>query len=294
MAGIMTDTTVLATPSVTIESVVRKIREISTLPHAALRVIEVAKDPNAGAAELKTAVESDPALCSRVLRSVNSAGNALRRKITNVHEAVSFLGFSQIRNLALTASVATIFKKDDEIGTYRRTALWRHMVSVGVCARLIARRKGLSNFEDAFLAGLVHDIGIILEDEHVHPQFCKVIRGLTDRSVLKDAERKNIGFDHTTLGEQTAQAWKFPPIVRAAIRYHHNSHEYRGENAAIVHSVELANVICTLKGITSVGRKLVRLPKEALVALEFGKEDILVLAEDLDQEFTQNECLFEV
>ena len=290
----MTDTTVLATPAVTIESVVRKIRGISTLPHAALRVIEVAKDPKAGAVDLKAAVESDPPLCARLLRSVNSAGNALRRKITNVHEAVSYLGFNQVRNLALTASVATIFKKDDEIGTYCRTALWRHMVSVGVCARLIARRKGMSNFEDAFLAGLVHDIGIILEDEHVHPQFCKVIHGLTDRSALTDAERKHIGFDHTMLGEQTAEAWKFPEIVRAAIRYHHNSHEYRGENAAIVHSVELANVICTLKGISSVGRKLVRLPKEALAALEFGKEDILVLAEDLDQELEQNECLFEV
>ena len=70
------------------------------------------------------------------------------------------MGFNQIRNLAITASVSHSFKTENVSGTYRRAGLWRHLVSVGICARLIAARSRMSAFEDAFLAGLLHDFGI--------------------------------------------------------------------------------------------------------------------------------------
>ena len=127
---------------------VSRIVEISTLPQIALQVVEVAKDPNAGARELKQVVERDPALSGRVLRSINSAAYGSQARITSLQHAISYLGFSEIRNLALTASVAKIFKTEETIGPYQRTMLWRHMVSVGICARLLASRLRLSNFED--------------------------------------------------------------------------------------------------------------------------------------------------
>ncbi len=68
----------------------------------------------------------------------------------------------QVRNLAITASVSKLFRQEEAIGSYLRSQLWQHLVSVGVCARLIAMRREFENFEDMFLAGLLHDIGIIL------------------------------------------------------------------------------------------------------------------------------------
>lgn len=284
----------MSLPPLSLESVERQIFEISTLPHIAMRVIEVAQDPDTGAGDLKRVVEGDPALSARVLRVVNSSVFGLRQRITSLHQAISYLGFSQVRNLALTASVAEIFRRESSIGTYSRAGLWRHLVAVAVCARLVAVRCGMRCFEDAFVAGLLHDIGIILEDQHAHRHFERVIHSLDSAESLCAAERTHIGFDHTMLGESVARRWRFPAVVIAAIRDHHHSELASGDQAGIVHSVAIANAICTLKGITSVGRKLVAPPTAAFRALRMGRDDIFVLATDLNQELQRHQALFEL
>jgi len=277
-----------------LEKLVRRIDEISTLPHVALKVMEVANDPNSGAADLKEAMESDAALSARVLRCVNSSAYAARTRITNLQQAIAYLGLKQIRNLAMTASVSELFKKNETIGTYRRTELWRHLVSVGICARLIALRRKLPAFEDAFLAGLLHDIGIILADQHAHTHFRRVIQRLDKQHTLAEVEREVLGFDHMLLGYRVAESWKFPELIREAIRYHHGSTAYRGNYVQIIRCVEVANLICTLKGVPSVGMKLVAVCAPAIKALELKREDLAVLSEDLDQEVARHSDLFQL
>lgn len=277
-----------------LDEMVTRCSEISTLPQVALAVIKVASDPDAGAGDLKEAVEVDPALSARVLRVVNSAAYGLRTTITNLHQAVSYVGFNQIRNLALTASVSEVFKSNQPIGTYQRTGLWKHMVSVGLCARLLASRQNLSGFEDAYLAGLLHDIGIILIDQHAHDRFRQIMLSLHDGTTLTAAENAVLGFDHCALGARIAEIWRFPELTRAAVRYHHQSLAYTGPGAQLISCVEVANVICTMKGITSVGRKIVPANTEVFAARGLKREDILVLAKDLDAEISNSRSLFDL
>ena len=277
-----------------IETVVRQIEEISTLPQVAILVMEIANDPESSAVHVKRAMESDAALSARVLRCVNSSAYAVRSKITNLQQAVAYLGVKQIRNLAVTAVVSDLFKTDETIGTYRRSDLWRHLVSVGICARLIAVRRNVSNPEDAFLAGLLHDIGIILEDQHAHDHFRDAILALDGTTSLATIERRHLGFDHMALGEKLGDLWGFPEAALDAIRYHHMSVNYRGEHHGIVRCVDVANLICTLKGITSVGQKLVKASKPALAGLKLTKEDMLALDSDLEKEMGLNDCLYKM
>jgi HD-like signal output (HDOD) protein len=274
-----------------IDAFIRRAQEISTLPQVALRVVQVANDENAGAAELKAALESDPPLSARVLRSVNSAAYSLRTKVTNLQLAIAYLGCKQVRNLAITASVSDLFKVNQPIGTYRRTDLWRHFVAVGVCARLIAMRLRLSNFEDAFLAGLLHDLGIILEDQHAHDQFREVMLALDPQRTLVEVERERMGFDHTIVGDRFAAQWELPEAVRASIRHHHSSAAYRGNEIAVVRCVEVANMICTLRQISSVGLNLLKPSTDAIRGLGLRKEDILVISQDLDRELVAQQTL---
>ncbi|NMC20094.1 MAG: HDOD domain-containing protein, partial [Thermogutta sp.] len=109
----------------------RKVHEISTLPQVALNILRVADDPNSSAADLKSVMEADAALSARVIRCVNSSAYGLRSKITNLQQAVAYLGLKQIRNLAVTATVSDLFKAGDGVGPYRRIELWRHLVGVG-------------------------------------------------------------------------------------------------------------------------------------------------------------------
>jgi putative nucleotidyltransferase with HDIG domain len=277
-----------------LQQLLRRIDEISTLPHIAMRIIEVANDNDAGPADLRKVLEIDASLSARVLRYANSSAFALRTKTTNLQLAISYLGFAQIRNLAVTASVSAIFKQDHAVGPYQRIHLWRHLVSVGVCARLIAMRRRMANFEDAFLAGLLHDIGIILADQHAHAEFEKMLLALDPSKSLCENERQHLGFDHLALGDEMAKSWNFPEAVRAAIRHHHASLAYNGPGVEIVRCVEAANIICTLKGISSIGVNALKPSADVFNKLSFGKSDIEVLAKDLDTALEQNSELFSI
>ena len=253
--------------------------------------MDIANDPNSTASDLVKVVETDPALSARILRCVNSSAYALRVRITNLQRAISFLGMREIRRLAVTASISELFTQDEEIGPYRRRGLWKHLVAVGLCARLIAMRQKMVDFEDAFLAGLLHDIGIVLEDQYAHGRFRTVLEALDNNTTLIETEQKYLGFDHAKLGATIAELWRFPERVQAAIGHHHSSVNFRGEAIAIVRCVEVANLICTVKGYSSVGRKLVRVPQSAMSALSLTREHVLVLAQDLDEELTKNAFL---
>ena len=278
----------------TLAEVVQRIDEISSLPHIAIRVMEVANDANSSATKLKAVLETDASLSARILRCVNSSAYSLQTKVTDLQRAIAFLGLRQIRNLAMTATVSELFKHDEKIGPYCRSQLWQHLVSVGICARMIALRQKMNNFEEVFLAGLLHDIGIILEDQHAHAAFVAVIKSLDQTRTLAEVERSHMGFDHTMLGEKVAVSWRFPDAVKASIRHHHGSVSYRGDQIAVVRCVEVANLICTLKGIPSVGYKLVKVSQPALTALALTKAHLTVLAADLDEELAASASLFQI
>ena len=291
--GAMPQPTLTSAPPA-LDSTARRIHSISSLPHVALQVMEVAQDPQSGARELKEVMETDPALCVRVLKCVNSSAYALRNPISNLQHAIAYLGNKQIRNLAMSAAVSELFRKGTVVGSYRRAGLWKHLVAVGMCARMIAMRRRMSNFEDMFLAGLLHDIGIVLEDQYVHRLFCDIMQSLPSDAPLTRAEREVLGFDHTALAQRMACDWKFPAPVVAAARHHHGCGRYHREHADVVRCVEAANIICSLKGITSVGVNLVAFSPETFAALSLTKDDIIVLAGDLDRELEANQTILQV
>ena len=277
-----------------VETLVHQLGEISTLPHVAIRILQIANDESSGAADLKAAMEGDTALSARVLRYVNSSACAVQQKVANLQQAIAYLGMKQIRNLAVTSSVSDLFKEDNMIGPYRRGELWRHLVSVGICSRMIAKRLGFANPEDLFLAGLLHDIGIILEDQLAHDGFYKVVTSLREGKPLAASEREILGFDHTVLGAKVGESWGFPDLVNAVIHYHHMSVNYRGKDIDAIRCVELANYICTEKGISSVGLKLVRCSRPALTAMMLTEKDVTSLSAELDKELSANAGLLQV
>ncbi len=278
----------------TLDTLATRITEISSLPHIAAKTIEIANDPNSTISDLKNIIETDAVLTARILRCVNSSAYALRQHISNLMHAISYLGTREVRRLAVTASVAELVRDEEVIGSYRRSSLWKHLVAVGLCARLLALRQKMSDFEDAFLAGLLHDIGIILEDQYAHQGFRAVVSALDAHTPLVETERSILGFDHCQLGAKLAGVWQFPEHVRAAISHHHDSSDYRGNALAIVHCVEVANAVCTVKDLTSVGMKLVQAPGQALKALALTREQLTVLADDVDKELANNAALMEL
>ncbi len=187
-----------------------RIGRVSSLPHVAVQIMDIVSKPNSSASDLEKMVLMDPSLAARLLSIVNSAAYRARTEIRSVQHAIAHLGFKAVRNVALATALAAVFHDDDKAGGYCRRSLWRHLVSVGVTSRMIAARVGLRNAEDAFLAGLLHDFGIILMDQNCHSHFVSMMESLAPDETLPQAERRCFGFTHAELGAAVA-AQMAPP-----------------------------------------------------------------------------------
>ena len=259
-----------------------KISEISTLPQIALRTLQLANDPKSTAADLANVIQSDPAFAARVLRTVNSSSSGLRRGVASLDHAIVLLGFREMRNLALTTHVASLFRRTTGHGRYSRRYLWLHMVSVAVVARHIAKICRTVAPEEAYLAGLLHDVGIILLDQTLHRPFCQVLDALEEDHPLADVENTILGFDHAALGQYALTAWGLPGAIADAAGYHHRPLACPSENRAMAGTVALANSMCHRMGIHSIGVAAKHdLPCELFGTLGLEKSHVSRMIRDL-------------
>ena len=271
-------------PETLVKRLFSRISEVSTLPTVAVKIIEVANDPTTGAEDLLGAVQFDTALAARIMRTVNSSYYSMQNKVADLKLAITLLGFKEIRNLAMTAYIAQLFKKGSGHGTYTREGLWNHMIGVGIVSQLVAETCGRVPAREAYLAGLLHDLGLILEDQYLNKPFCKVIDLLTEDTPLREIEHKVMGFDHAELGEYVASQWSLPRHLTATIRYHHSPLEYAGEHRDMVFVVALADFFCNVKGLTQLGVRNMQMPApEIFAALGLSKEHISQIWAQLDE-----------
>jgi HD-like signal output (HDOD) protein len=230
-----------------------RIGEVSSLPISAARIINIANDESSGPSDLISAVESDPSLAVRVLRTVNSTFYSIRNRIADLKTAVSLLGMKEVRNLALTVHVSRMFAARGDYRTYRREALWQHLVAVAATSRLIAEVSEAAPRDDAYVAGLLHDIGLILLDQHLRRQFKSVLDGLEHYPSTIAAERSVLPFDHCELGCAVLRRWNLSESIAAAAGFHHDPQRHAGPHLKMVCLVALANYLCTRSDFSSLG-----------------------------------------
>jgi len=267
-----------------IERLFRRIGEVSSLPTVAVRIVEVINDPDTGAEDLLEVVRFDAALATRIVRTVNSSYYSMQNKVADLQLAIALLGFKEIRNLAMTAYIAQLFKKGHGHGSYSREGLWNHSIAVGAVAQLIAQTCGRVQPREAYLAGLLHDIGLILLDQYLHKPFCQVIDALEEGKPAWQVEQEILGFDHAELGAFVASHWSMPEHLSTTIRYHHAPQEYDGPHREMVYVVGLANSFCHAKGFTSLGvRNAQTPPAEVLAGLQLTESQLADIWNQIDE-----------
>lgn len=199
-----------------------RMGELPTLPLIAQRVVSLLNNPDSSAAELEQVIKHDQALTARVLKLVNSAYYGFPRRITTVGQGIVILGYKTLKELVLSISIADLFRMRGDDKVFDRTALWQHAVGTAIGARVIARRAGLPFEEDAFIAGLLHDIGVLLLDLCLSTEFEAIIAMTTMGGLpLIRAEEKVLGFNHVLVGKMLAEKWNFPAFLVEVLRYHH-------------------------------------------------------------------------
>lgn len=184
---------------------------------AVTKVISVADDPNASAKDLAHAIEFDPAFTAQIIRLANSAYYGMSGRVGNTNFAVTVIGFSTVRSLATLAASGV-----NDSDWVEPADFWQHAAASAAAASSVARQFGI-NPNDAFAAGLLHDLGSAILyniDATAHKQLSAKYGN--DGKALNDAERRTFGIGHDEAVGRVLAQWQLPPDFVRAVRTHHS------------------------------------------------------------------------
>jgi putative nucleotidyltransferase with HDIG domain len=200
----------------------QKIQSLPVLPQVAMRVTERMQSPTATLPEISELIKSDVGLSTKVLRLANSSYYSIPGGVTEVSKALQFLGFTTIAQIVLTSSVFGSFKTQGT-SEFPLSRFWLHCFAVGLLAEITAKNLQIGNPSEAFVGGLLHDIGKLILLELAPDQLQKTVRhALESRTSFFEAE-KAMGFStHVQLGVEIAKHWKLPVSIQNAIDHHHS------------------------------------------------------------------------
>jgi HD-like signal output (HDOD) protein/signal transduction histidine kinase len=212
-----------------IELILSQIDSLPTLPVVAMRLLEITTSPETSTPEVARLIESDQTLAARVL-SVTSCA-AMGQKADTVQRAVSLLGFNGVRSLVLSIQVFETFshRQEKHASQFDRVGFWKHSLAVACAARLLAEyaedkeRSHWPKPEEAFVCGLVHDVGKVALDA-VFPKTYERVVAAVDASHgnIGDVEQEVFGLDHTAAGRRLAVHWALPGAINECIWLHHH------------------------------------------------------------------------
>ncbi len=228
-----------------IQAVTREISHIATLPEVTLKIIRLVEDPDSTAQDLNNVISNDPALGARILKVVNSAFYGLPGQIGSTNRAIVLLGLNAVKNIAVAASLTKLFRGGQICASFNARDLWHHSIAVGACTRLLAAKSGLGLPDEAFLAGLIHDIGLMVELQARRAQFVEVVETLDQNPnlTLRETEIKVIGANHEQFGAELCRLWKFPVSFSYVTGFHHRPLELEPQNRRLTCIVHIADIL---------------------------------------------------
>lgn len=225
-------------------TILQRVEELPTLPGISMQVMQMVNDPHTSAFELAKLIEKDAALATKILKTVNSAYYSLSRKIGSIQHAIGFLGFRKLSQLIVSVSVFKDLSVSES--AYSMKKFWIHSLLTAECARSISAVLKKNRDDDAYTAGLLHDIGKLFMVKYF-PEIMHSALAKSDAESLYaiDAEKQVIGTDHAEVGALLANKWRLPEFIIDAIRHHHETGEepYKDENTDIVQIVAFSDVL---------------------------------------------------
>jgi putative nucleotidyltransferase with HDIG domain len=242
-----------------LESAVQKLQQLPTLPVVYQKLQEVMDYQRVSAQQVGMVIEQDQSLASKILKVVNSAYYGFPRRISTISQAVVILGFNEIKHLALSISIIHTMGNNDNATIFNYLNFWRHCIGVAICSGVLSRKIGVTkgcSHEEAFVAGLLHDIGKLVMEQYLHENFLESLRLCNLKNVhFYDAEKMANGFTHEETGEYLLEYWKLPQTLVTAAGFHHSpdSKSKSFPSYSVVSIVHIADVISHAIGLGNGG-----------------------------------------
>jgi len=256
-----------------IETLLDEVVTLPSLPSAVAHIMKLVSDPQCPLSAVAAAISADPPLAMKTLRLVNAAYYGLRQQVSTIEYAVVLLGIKVIKNLAFTATVFDIMKGSVE-------DFFRHCVATGAAMRVLSESGGVEvaveSGEEAFVCGLLHDIGKVILNEFLPRECAAVDEFARQRRIpLYMAERNILGVDHAAVGARLAEKWKLPREFVFGIAGHHNLQICKDPRERRVAAlVSVADYMCVASSIASFENAVVNLDQDTWTASGLSSRNI--------------------
>lgn len=279
-----------------VELVLAQIDAIPPLAPIATRILSLTRDSKSNAQQIIDLIRTDPALTARVLSILNRAEHGVRSEVVNIENAVRMLGFETIRQITLAMKVMEVFGDEeipDQNDGFDRTEFWKHCLAVACIARRIALvMQGADAAEEAFVCGLLHDLGKVALQTAMPKTFTRIVRRSNDsRANIADVERAILGIDHTVVGHRLAERWGLPSKLTECVWLHHQLPEALPPSVASGGHVQVVHLADTLAREQRFGysgnHRLFTTSRDLAARIGLSDEDRVRIAESVGEEIEQ-------
>jgi HD-like signal output (HDOD) protein len=229
--------------------IIMNTRDLPAMPHIACKVLELSSNPDTSAQQLQQVIADDQAMTARILKIANSALYSCSRKIKTLTEAIVMLGFNTIRSLVVTSASRNLYVSSSKRMGLKERLMWEHSIGAAFGCRLLAKQRYPHLMEEAFLAGLMHDIGKLVLNQQAAEQYDDIVQIVyNENRAFCETEREVFGFDHAEVGERLINKWKLSPLLERAIADHHRPEALTADNPLLL-LLDLSNRLCRRLGI---------------------------------------------
>ena len=228
--------------------ILQGIKELPPMPEVVLKINELISASNCDAKKIAGVIETDQALATKVLQVANSPYYGMSGKISSIQHASVVLGYQALGEIVTAAGAESILSGKLPGYGYDAKQLWLHSLAVAFGSKIIAATKHAALSVEAHTAGLIHDVGKIILDDHVLEKK-EAIESFMEKEekTFLEAEVEFFGFDHAGIAAEVCRKWKFPESINAAIRCHHRPSA--ADDSDLPYILHMADYIATLSGV---------------------------------------------
>jgi putative nucleotidyltransferase with HDIG domain len=273
--------------SATLRRKVENIQALPTIPGVLKQILGVIEDPRTSLQEISRFVSNDPALTLKILKMVNSPVYGFPGRISSVSQGVVLLGLNVVKGLLLGISVFDLMQK-------AMIGLWEHSLGCAVVARILAKKKGVKEFEEVSVAGLLHDLGKVILILLYPREYEALVSEAESRDILiYEAEKEFFGVTHADVAVWMTEKWSFPKNLVDVIGNHHRPgvSRYAAMETAIVH---VSDILIKARGFGFAGDRVV--PSVSPVAwklLDLTEDDLREALNEMEGSMEASAGLFE-
>ena len=199
----------------------RKFTDSHPLPRIITTLTQLINDEKSTIKDFEEVIKVDPVLVSRLLKLVNSVYFAPVQPVDSVGRAVALLGIKNLHNLVITDALKTFFDAPEKDTVFSKRQLWVHSAAVSICSKMVAERIFAINGDDALLCGILHDFGLLIEDQVEQKKFRDICNTCTSTESLLEMEQQSFGTDHSEISYTMTLDWNLSPTIQEALRDHH-------------------------------------------------------------------------